>query len=194
MERRQLDFAKGPLLGLGLVCVMVAPVFLGLGLDLPPNARLGPLGLLRVFGPDVLSFALLLIAALLVLTGLACFRRLVGGRPAVAIRADGIEFRGLYLSRYIPWKALERIDIGGFSLHGQRTVSIRVRSHCPAGASKLHHFLASLSHGVSEKLILGSPRDMAVWVEQAREAWHEASRPARPPHVRTRIGFGRRLA
>jgi hypothetical protein len=107
MERRHLDFAKGPLLGLGLICVMVAPVFFGLGLDLPPNARLGPLGLLRVFGPDVLSLALLLIAALLVLTGLACLRRLVGGRPAVAIRADGIEFRSLCLSRYIPWKALD---------------------------------------------------------------------------------------
>jgi hypothetical protein len=47
---------------------------------------------------------------------------------------------------------------------------------------------------VSEKLIMGSPADMAAWVKKAREEWQEASRPARPLQVRTCTGFGRRVA
>jgi hypothetical protein len=190
MARNELRFSMTALIGLAFIGPLSSTLLVALAVDLGPRSRLGPLGVLRIFGDDAVRAVLFGFAVCGVLLGLAALRRAIAGEVAAAIRYDGIELKGVFFSRYIPWRCLEGIDLRTFRASGETNCFIRIRSHCPPGASALHHFCASLSYGVSEKVIAASGGEIRAWVEQARAAWAAAANP--PPRLPRMTGFGRR--
>ena len=193
MTRSELRFAPWPLVGLFLAASGAAIFCVGFGFELEPGDRVRGLGVLRIFGPEGPRWGLFAFGALTGLTGLAALRRLVEGRPAAAIRYDGIELRGLFLSRYVPWRVLDRIELRIYRWNGEATPFIRIESRCPPGANPLHHWMAGLSYGVSAKLLRASDDEVAAWVDKARVAISESAAPPRPTY-RAQSGFGRRVS
>jgi hypothetical protein len=128
-------------------------------------------------------------------------RRLAGGGVAAAIRYDGIELRGLFMGRYVPWRSLDGIYLRTTRYGDGVHHAIRIESRCPPGANPVHHALASLSHGVGAALLAAGDDEVKRWLvdaETARQAALAPPRPRAPAHAplpaeRPRIGFGRRM-
>jgi hypothetical protein len=194
MARSILPFAKGHLFFLAFSCGSAFVMFLGLGLNYHPGQRIPGLGLLRVFGPEGPRWGCFVLAAVVVVTALAALRRLVGGRPAAAIRHDGIELNGLFLSRYIHWSLIDRICLRSHRIRGDTSHSIRIESRVPAGADQVDLWLCGPSHDVADRLVAAQLPELGAWVEKAQAALSDALRPAPPRAVQSRAGFGRRAA
>jgi hypothetical protein len=201
MARNELFFSPWKLLGLAGVALFGGGTLAALAMGVQAGERIRGLGFLRLLGQDAAFWFAILVAALSLLTALAAMRRLVGGGVAAAIRYDGIELRGLFMARYIPWRSLDRLCLRTTRHGDQVHHAIRIESSCPPGGNALHHALASLSHGVRASLLAASDEEMKRWLidaEAARQAALAPPRPRAPAHAplpaeRARIGFGRRM-
>ena len=200
--RRQLKFGTGPLIGMFLVSALGAVGCVAIALHV---ARTGELrGLLRLFGVEGSYAFMMLNAVLCVAAGLGLLRRLLGDRTAAAIRADGIETAGIFLTSVVPWRAVDRIHLRSLRVTNKVFYYIKVDCRCPAGANAFHHWLAQRSYGTPARLIDGGEEAAADWVELAEAERLEALRPraataARPVAAEPRPaaapvrGFGRRV-
>lgn len=203
MARAQLRFSVGSLLGMALLTTLLCSAVAALGLEFGTGGSLprhGELGLLALLGRDAVS-AFFAVATLLTgIAALSAWFRLFGNRTAAAIHHDGIELRGLFLSRRIPWRSLDRLGLRSFEHKGERSWFIAAKSRCPRGAGAIHHVLANLSYGVPVRLLKGSVGDAAHWVAEAQAArqaalgssasWRfdELSPAARDKRLSPRIG------
>jgi hypothetical protein len=199
MARNELFFSRLKLLFLGC-CGLFGGLFLAAGaMEVQAGGRVRGLGFLRLPGQDFPYFFAVTVAVLGIIVFLAAIRRLAGGRVAAAIRYDGIELRGLFLSRYIPWRSLDGLFLRTTRYSDKVHYAIRIKSSCPRGANALHHFLANLSRGVGTGLFAASDEEMIRWLADAEAARRAALGPPRqpaPPRVavsRPKIGFGRRM-
>ena len=201
MARNELFFSPWKLIGLACIAFFVGGTVAALAMEVQAGGRVHGLGFLRLLGRDAPFWFAILVAGLSILTVLAAIRRLAGGRVAAAIRYDGIELRGLFLARYIPWRSLDRLCLRTTRFSDQVHYAIRIESSCPPGGNKLHHAFASLSHGVAAGLLAASDDEVKGWLvdaETARQAALAPPRPRAPAHAslpaeRPRIGFGRRM-
>jgi hypothetical protein len=177
MARAQLRFSVGSLLGMALLTTLFCSAVAALGLEFGTGGSLprhGTLGLIALFGRDAVS-AFFIVATLLTgAAALSSWWRLFGNRTAAAIRHDGIELRGLFLSRRIPWRSLDRLGLRCFAHKGEKSWFIAAKSRCPRGAGAIHHKLANLSYGVPVKLLEGSVEDARRWVAEAQVAYRAA--------------------
>lgn len=201
MAPSTLRFSVGSLLGHALLSTLFCTAIAAIALDVNAGGSIRGLGLVEFLGRDS---ARAYLAAGTLLTGLGAlnaWRRLFGNRIAAAIHHDGIELRGLLLSRRIPWRALDRLGLRSFTYKGTTAHFIAAKSRRPRGASFIHHRLAGLSCGVPVSLLEGSLTDAAHWVERAHMARHvalgesaswrfdEGLAPTRPrPGIRGRLG------
>jgi hypothetical protein len=143
-------------------------------------------------GAEAVRWVLWVCGACTVAAGLALLRRLAGDRVAAAIRYDGIELRGAFLSRRIPWRSIDRIYLRAFRVNSKTRYFIRIESRCPRDASPIHHFLATRSYGVAVDLLDASAARAAAWVVEADSAWRAICRPPRAIAPARGAGFGRR--
>ncbi len=199
MAGSQLNFSTGSLLGKALMASLFASAFVAITLDILSHGRSPGFAVFRLLGPEGTRIFLVAGSVLVCICALALWRRLLGDRVAAAIRDGGIELRGLFMSRIIPWRSLDRLHLRSYRLRGDSGYFITAESRCPPGASAIHHALASLSYGLSTALIEGCDEDAARWVEQANRARADALRsPAhslarrQAPGPGHRGGFGRR--
>src|SRR5688500_2267961 len=102
MARSQLLYSSGKMLAATAATALMGSVgfAMGFGMTDLDLARAGPVGLL---GPTILRPVLIFCGAYFAILSLAAFLCLIGDRTAAAIRADGIEVRGLFASRYVSW-------------------------------------------------------------------------------------------
>jgi hypothetical protein len=198
MAPAQLNFSTSRILRLAFIAIFLGTASAGLGYALRDAELMRHAHILRLLGP--VGARCFLIAAGLFMTwsGLALLRRLVESRPAAAIRYDGIELNGVFMSRYIPWRSLDRLYLRQWRHRGKIHHYIKVEARRPPTGSIIHHFLAARSYGVSTGLIDATGAEVAHWVEMANAARPSASAP-RPPAATHRsapakIGFGRRPA
>jgi hypothetical protein len=198
MAHTQLSFSVGKLLYLGIAGFLFGTAGAGLGWELSDKELIRHGRILSLLGADGARWVLIGCGLFFVLAALAALRRLAGDRTAAAIRYDGIELRGVFMSRYIPWRSLDRLSLRRFRIPGGTHYYIKAESRCPPGGNPLHHFLASLSSGVSTRLLDADEHAAARWVEEALAARPGtiAARPTtrglRPPGPRTKVDFGRR--
>jgi hypothetical protein len=202
MAQAQLRFSVGSLLGMALLTTLLCSAVAALGLEFGtggPLPRYRELGLLALLGRDAVSAFFILATLLTGLAALSAWWRLFGNRTAAAIHHDGIELRGLFLSRRIPWRTLDGVGLRSFAHNGDTYYFIAAKSRRPRGAGAIHHKLANLSQGVPVRLLEGSVQDAARWVADARAArqaalgssasWrfdeHGATAPANGPSRRS---------
>jgi hypothetical protein len=196
MAPAQLNFSTSKILGLAFIAILLGTASAGLGYALGDAELMRRARILRLLGP--VGARCFLIGAGLFMTGsgLALLRRLFESRPAAAIRYDGIELNGVFMSRYIPWRSLDRLYLREWRYRGKVRHYIKVEARRPPGGSMIHHFLAARSYGVSTALIDATDTEVAHWVETANTARPGASAPRPPaasrPSAATKIGFGRR--
>ena len=106
MSRTEIRYSRSRLLGwilMGLpLCLLILAVAWGVS-----DHQLMRFRILRLFGPDPVRW-FLTAGGLFFLAGvLGAMRRLSGSRPLAAIRYDGLELNGLFMSRHIPWRSLD---------------------------------------------------------------------------------------
>jgi hypothetical protein len=201
MARNELFFSPWKLLGLACFAFFGGGMIAALAMGVQAGERIRGLGFLRLLGQDGPFWFAILFGLSSLLIALAAIRRLVGGGVAAAIRYDGIELRGLFMARYIPWRSLDGLYLRTTRYGDQVHHAIRIESSCPPGGNALHHALASLSHGVRASLLAASDDEMRGWLADAETARQAALAPPRPrapahaplPAERPRIGFGRRM-
>jgi hypothetical protein len=196
MDSPQLNFSLPSILGLAFVSILLGTASAGLGYELK-DAELMRYGhILRLLGPDGMRIFLIVTGSFMTFSGLAALRRAVGNRVAAAIRYDGIELNGILVSRYIPWRSLDRLYLREWRYRGTTYQHIKAEARRPPGESVLRHFLGSLFNGISTQLIDATDTEVARWVETANAARPKSFTPRRPVAARrmapTKIGFGRR--
>jgi hypothetical protein len=190
----QLSFSVGKLLIGGIVLLAVALAIAGFGYELKPGEHISRLGfLLLLFGPNGARYFLIGAGILTFYAGAAALRRAAGNGIAAAIRHDGIELNGLFMSRTIPWTALDRLYLRTYSSRGTTYTYVKAEARRPAGANPIHHALAAMSYGVSTSLLQASGQQVIAWIEQANAARNQAlATSPRPIAPLPTSGFGRR--
>lgn len=202
MTDRRLDFGTGPLLGFGIGTALAAVGGWAFAIHVGREGEMR--GVLRLLGPEGSYWVLMVCALFCAAIAAGLIRRLAGDRTAAAIRDDGVEIAGIFLSRVIPWRDLDRIYLRSYSFGGETYHYVKVDTRCrPAGANPFHHLLAELSYGTSVRLLEGGGGQAAAWVELARAERIEALRPRPAPSARGAAvepaaprpvrGFGRRV-
>lgn len=191
MAADQIRFSQPALAFCVMIGALCATALIGISLNLDPGQSVRPLGFLTLFGPNATCYVLLAFGAFMVVFSLASLRRLVGNKIAVATGPGGIEVNGLFFSRRVPWASVERISVRVYKFGDQTTHFIHLRSSCPVGMNPLLHALASLSYGLSEKLLSSSTANLIAWVARAEDTRVKSlsPRPAPQPSGPT---FGRR--
>ena len=199
MPTAQIQFSRPKLLGYALVGLAFGGPTMLMAFAVGDDALMRHGRILRLLGP--FGMRLFLVAAGLFFLAAACglIRRLLDDRPLAAIRYDGIELNGVFMSRYIPWRYLDVLRLRVFGARGKTSLFLHAGSRCPPDSNPLHHYLANLSHGVSLRLSGASDENAAQWVRDALAARAEASTPRqspepanRPRREPTRVTFGRR--
>jgi hypothetical protein len=197
----QLSYSAGKLLAAAFAGLFGGGLIAILAMAVQAGERVRGLGFLRLLGQDAAYWFAIVSVALGVIFFLAMIRRLLGDRVAAAIRYDGIELRGLFLSRYIPWRSLEGLSLRTTRLRDNVHYKLRIESSCPPGGNAVHHAFASLSRGVGTGLFNASDEGVMRWLADAENARRAALAPPRPrvsapAQVRAErpsIGFGRRM-
>jgi hypothetical protein len=199
MTRTEIRFSRSRLLGWILIGLPFALAILAVAWGVSDH-DLMRFRLLRLFGPDAVRWLLTASGLYFFASLLGALRRLLGGRPLAAIRYDGIELNGLFLSRYIPWRSLDSLQLKAFSTRGKTHLFIAAVTRCPPGGNPLHHWLASRSYGVATRFADLDEDGVRAWLRDATAAGIEATTtgvrtgPAveapRPP---VSAGFGRRI-
>jgi hypothetical protein len=197
MAQARLDFSVSKLLGLAFGSILLGTAAAGLGWELSDRELMRHAHVLGLLGPHGARWSLIAMGLAMAGGGSAAARRAFGDRPAAAIRYDGIELTGVFVSRFIPWRSLDRLRLRQWRYRGTTHHYIKADARRPAGGSRIRHFLAGLSYGVSTGLIDASDEDAARWVEAANAARPRAlpaypSAAVRRAGLLTRIGFGRR--
>jgi hypothetical protein len=198
MAPAQLNFSASKILSLAFIGILLGTASAGLGYELGDAELMRHAHILRVLGPVGARCFLIGAGLFMTWSGLALLRRLFESRPAAAIRYDGIELNGVFMSRYVPWRSLDQLYLREWRYRGKVHHYIKVEARRPPGGSIIHHFLAARSYGVSTGLIDATDTEVAHWIEMANRARPSASAP-RPPAAAHRsapakIGFGRRPA
>ncbi len=176
MATRQLKFAAGPLIGITVLTGMAAIVCAAIALHIGETERLR--GLLRLLGPDAAYWLMLGFALLCAAVSASLFRRLIGDRTAAAIRDDGLWIAGIFLSRFVPWRDVERTYLRTWQAHdGAAHYFLKLAARRSAGASRLHHFLAETGYGTGARLIEGGPAEAAAWIRLAEAERTQALQP-----------------
>ncbi len=165
MTDRRLDFGTGPLLGFGIGTALAAVGGWAFAIHVGREGEMR--GVLRLLGPEGSYWVLMVCALFCAAIAAGLIRRLAGDRTAAAIRDDGVEIAGIFLSRVIPWRDLDRIYLRSYSFGGETYHYVKVDTRCrPAGANFFHHLLAELSSGHRSgcwKAEPGKPRRGSSW-------------------------------
>jgi hypothetical protein len=199
MARTEIRFSRSRLLGwilMGLpLCLLILAVAWGVS-----DHQLMRFRILRLFGPDAVRWLLGASGLYFLAAVFGAMRRLLGGRPIAAIRYDGLELNGIFMSRYIPWRSLDALRLKSFGTRGQTHLFIAAVSRCPPGGNPLHHWLASRSYGVATRFADLDEDGVRQWLRDATAAGIEATTTqgraepvAQPPRHPVRAGFGRRI-
>ena len=196
MVSAQLNFSMSKILGLAFIGILLGTTGAGLGYELNDTELMRHGHVLRLLGPEGARSFLIGAGLLMAFGGLAALRRAIGNRPAAAIRYDGIELNGVFVSRYIPWRSLDRLYLREWRYRGRTHQYIKAELRRPPEDNAIRHFLGGLSYGVSTQLIDAADAEVARWVEAANAARPQSLAPRRPVAARrvtpTKIGFGRR--
>jgi hypothetical protein len=180
----QLNFSRSKLLSHGLVALLggTASCALALGTS---DRDVAHFGLLRLLGPAGARCFLIGAGILCLLLVLGLLRRMIGDGLAAAIRDEGIQFNSLFVSRFIPWRDLERVRLHEWrSSRGRRFHAIRAEA-------------SSGAHSISTRIVEATDAEIAGWIKEAGEARVRAlTRPAAltraHPGRSIKPGFGRR--
>jgi Bacterial PH domain len=182
MAPNRLEYSASKLFGHGLPILVVGSILIGLPLE--EGERLGHVPYLWILGPTGARWAMCGLGLYVAAVGLALLRRLLGDRTAAAIRDDGIELTGIFFSRHIPWRAIERLDLRRSRWRERTFYHIKIE--------------AGRASGISVKLLDSNEEEAARWVDAANAAWRRATAsrippPAPRPPIAAGGGFGRRI-
>lgn len=197
MTDNHIRFAAKPLRAMFAITAIACVVFTGAAFGLAEGTLRGS-GLLRLIGPVAVWYFFVFAALVMAWSAIGALRRLAGDRVVAAIRDDGIELRGMVLSRFIPWRCLDRLYLRDYLIRDNLYRYIHAESRCPPDGNRLHHFLASRSHGIATQALDATEAEVERWVAAALLARDGALAGAREIPVATRLmpgrpGFGRRL-
>ena len=196
MARAQLFYSSGKLLAATAATAILGSMAfaVGFGMSDADLARSGPVGLL---GPTLLRTALIIGGAYFAIVCLAALLCLIGDRTAAAIRADGVEVRGLFASHYVAWASIQRVHLYRSEIARQAHHFIQLDTDRPSFVSVLAPMIWRGICWAPARFVAASDTEIAEWIEEANSARQEAlaARAQIQPRPRmepTRAAFGRR--
>jgi hypothetical protein len=160
MSGRQLSYSRASLLSRAVMLLLFSSMgfALAFGWGRDDDAMCHHIGLCWLMGAENMRRFFEATGILSLLVSLAVIRRLFGSGVAAAIRDKGIEFNGVFFSRFVAWQDLNGIRrYRRHGLRGSRTDMVRAET-------------ASGAREIAIPLLRADDTEIGYWIKAANEA------------------------